>query len=140
MKGYKAFKKGLICDPTGKNPKQYAENTVFEESTAAPCHAGMHFCKYPLDVLNYYPLVDENGDITEFAEVEPLGEVKTDDDIKYCTDKLKIGKKLNFSDLVTKNIEALKAASAANRFILSSSQEQQAAPAVGRSRRRRTSA
>ena len=108
MKGYKAFKKGLICDPTGKNPKQYAENTVFEESTAAPCHAGMHFCKYPLDVLNYYPLVDGNGDITEFAEVESLGEVKTDDDIKYCTDKLKIGEKLNFSELVTKHIEALK--------------------------------
>ena len=30
MKGYKAFKKGLICDPTGKNPFQYAENTAFE--------------------------------------------------------------------------------------------------------------
>lgn len=29
MKGYKAFEKGLICDPTGQNPFQYAENTVF---------------------------------------------------------------------------------------------------------------
>ena len=28
MKGYKAFKKGLICDPTRKNPFQYAENTI----------------------------------------------------------------------------------------------------------------
>ena len=28
MEGYKAFKKGLICDPTGKNPFQYAENTI----------------------------------------------------------------------------------------------------------------
>ena len=28
MKGYKAFKKGLICDPTGKKPFQYAENTI----------------------------------------------------------------------------------------------------------------
>lgn len=28
MKGYKAFKKGLICGPTGKNPFQYAENTI----------------------------------------------------------------------------------------------------------------
>ena len=28
MKGYKAFKKGLIFDPTGKNPFQYAENTI----------------------------------------------------------------------------------------------------------------
>ena len=46
----------------------------------------------------------------------------------------------NGNTIALKNIEALKAASAANRFILSSSQEQQAAPAVGRSRRRRTSA
>ena len=30
MRGYKAFKKGLICDPTGQNPFQYSENTVFE--------------------------------------------------------------------------------------------------------------
>ena len=37
MKGYKAFKKGLICDPTGQNPFQYAENTVFETDTAEPC-------------------------------------------------------------------------------------------------------
>ena len=29
MKGYKAFKKGLIC-----RDKQYAENTVFEEDEA----------------------------------------------------------------------------------------------------------
>jgi hypothetical protein len=31
MKGYKAFKKGLICDPTGKKPFQFAENTVLNQ-------------------------------------------------------------------------------------------------------------
>lgn len=35
MKGYKAFKKGLICDPTGHKPYQYAENTVFEQKEDA---------------------------------------------------------------------------------------------------------
>ena len=55
-KGYKAFEKGLIC-----RGKQYAENTVFEESEAKICESGMHFCKNPLAVLDYYPLVDENG-------------------------------------------------------------------------------
>lgn len=30
MKGYKAFKKGMICDPTGKKPFQFAENTEYE--------------------------------------------------------------------------------------------------------------
>ena len=34
MKGYKAFDKGLICDPTGNKPFQFAENTVFEERKA----------------------------------------------------------------------------------------------------------
>ena len=69
MKGYKAFESGLIC-----RGKQYAENTVFEEPKARICYSGMHFCKNPLDVLDYYPLVDDNGKMSEFAEVEALDE------------------------------------------------------------------
>ena len=99
MKGYKAFKKGLIC-----RDKQYAENTVFEEPSAEICEKGMHFCKDPLAVLDYYPLVDENGDMSEFAEVEALDEVKTDDDKKYCTKKLKVGAKIDFAKLVQASV------------------------------------
>lgn len=105
MKGYKAFKKGMICDPTGKRPFQYAENTVFEQDEEAEiCSIGFHYCKEPLDVLAYYPLVDENGDMSEFAEVESLEEPKTDDGKKYCTKKLKIGAKLSFSALVQASV------------------------------------
>ena len=82
MKGYKAFEKGLVC-----RGKQYQENTVFEEEKAVICHSGMHFCKNPLDVLGHYPLVDEHGNQTEFAEVEALDEALTDDNKKYCTKK-----------------------------------------------------
>ena len=90
MKGYKAFKKGLICDPTEHNPYQYAENTVFEQEKEADiCNSGFHFCHQPLDVLEYYPLVDENGDMTEFAEVEALDKCKTNNKQKYYTKKLK---------------------------------------------------
>ena len=85
MKGYKAFEKGLICDPTGQNPFQYAENTVFETDTAEPCNSGFHFCKNPLDTPDYYPLIDDNGNMTEFAEVEAFDDVKTD--VKECADK-----------------------------------------------------
>ena len=106
MKGYKAFKKGLICDPTGHNPYQYAENTVFEQKEEADiCNSGFHFCPHPLDVLNYYPLVDENGDMTEFAEVEALDKCKTDDKQKYCTKKIKIGAKIGFPALVQASID-----------------------------------
>ena len=103
MKGYKAFKKGLICDPTGKNSFQYAEDTVFETDTAELCKSVFHFCKNPLDVFNYYPLVDNDGNMTEFAEVEALDDVKTNN-IKYCTKKLKIGKKISFSTLIQASI------------------------------------
>ena len=40
------------------------------------------FAKNPLDVLDYYPLIDDNGNLTEFAEVEALAEPKTDDNKK----------------------------------------------------------
>ena len=94
MKGYKGFKKGLIC-----KGKQYAENTVFEESKANICKNGMHFCENPLDVLDYYPLIDDNGELNEFAEVEALADVKTDDNKKFCTTKLKIGAKIAIAKL-----------------------------------------
>ena len=100
MKGFKAFGKGLVC-----MGKQYAENTVFEESEAAICWSGMHFCENPLDVLEYYPLVDSNGNVVEVAEVEALDECQTDDNKKYCTKKLKIGFKLSLSAFVKAAID-----------------------------------
>ena len=89
MKGYKGFAPGLVC-----RGKQYAENTVFEEKTAHICHSGMHFCENPLDVLDHYPILGNDAKPNDFAEVEALDEVKTDDDRKYCTTKLKVGAKL----------------------------------------------
>lgn len=100
MKGYKAFNKGLIC-----RDKQYAENTVFEEESAEICKIGMHFCKNPLDTLDYYPLIDNKGNITEFAEVEALDDAKTNDNKKFCTKKLKIGAKLNLSQFIKASID-----------------------------------
>ena len=101
MKGFKAFGKGLVC-----RGNQYAENAGFEEKEAEICKSGMHFCENPLDVLDYYPLVDENCDIVEVAEVEALDKCKTDDSKKYCTKKLKIGFKLSLSAFVKAAIDS----------------------------------
>ena len=95
MKGYKGYGKGLIC-----RGKQYAVGEVFEEKSAEICKSGMHFCENPLDILDYYPLIDANGNITEFTEVEALDEAKTHDGKKFCTKKLKIGSKLSLSDFI----------------------------------------
>ena len=102
MKGYKAFEKGLIC-----KGKQYAENTVFEEDSAEICKSGMRFCKNPLDCLDYYPLIDDNGDLTEFAEVEAIDEPVTDDNKKYSSKKLKIGAKLDLPHFIKTSIDFL---------------------------------
>ena len=89
MKGFKGFEKDFSC-----RGKQYEENTTYEENGVGCCHKGvMHFCEDPWAVLDYYPLVNENGDISEFAEVEALGQVWDDCD-KRATNKLHIGAKL----------------------------------------------
>ena len=100
MKGYKGFEKGLVC-----RNKQYAENTIFEEDKAEICKNGMHFCENPFDVWRHYPPCNNNGEPNEFAEVEALSEVKTDDKIKFCTSKLKISAKLGFMDFVKAGVE-----------------------------------
>ena len=100
-KGYKAFDHGMTC-----RGKQYAEDTVFEENGAnSCCEVGvMHYCENPLDVLNYYPLIDNEGRVVEVAEVEPMAEVLHRDD-KCATKKLKIGAKLNLKDFIKASIE-----------------------------------
>ena len=103
MKGFKGFNKGLVC-----RDKQYEENKVFEEDTAEIYKSGMHFCKTPFDVLDYYPLFNNNGEPNEFAEVEALDETETDDNKKYCTKKLKIGGKIRFADFVKLGVEYIK--------------------------------
>ncbi len=98
--GYKAFDPGMIC-----NGKQYAENTVFEEAgTDKCCQAGvMHYCEEPFDCLDYYPLANDNGKITEFAKVEPLAEVLTKGN-KRATRKLRIGAKLSLKDFISAQV------------------------------------
>ena len=89
MKGFKGFEKDFSC-----KGKQYEENTTYEEHGVGCCHKGvMHFCEEPWEVLNNYDLVDENGNFSEFAEVEALGQVWNDGE-KRATNKIHIGAKL----------------------------------------------
>jgi hypothetical protein len=95
VKGYKAFNKGMIC-----RGKQYKENATYEENGNEICEAGvMHFCENPFDVLNYYPLVDENGGISDFADVEAIGDIYKEKD-KTATNKLHIGAKLGLKGFI----------------------------------------
>ena len=95
-KGYKAFEPGLVC-----RGKQYSENTTFEEKGGAICKAGMmHYCTNPLDCLDYYPLVRDDGQISAFAEVTAEAEPVTDDGKKYATKKIHVGAKLTLKGYI----------------------------------------
>ena len=92
---YKAFNPDFTC-----KGKQYEENTTYEENGNEICEAGvMHYCENPFDVLDYYPLVNENGEISEFAEVEPLGKIFTKKN-KSATNKLHIKAKLGLKGFI----------------------------------------
>ena len=89
MKGFKGFEKDFSC-----KGKQYEENTTYEEYGEGCCHKGvMHFCEDPWEVLNHYDLVDGNGNFSEFAEVEALGQVWNNRK-KRATNKIHVGAKL----------------------------------------------
>ena len=102
IKGYKAFGKGLICNPDGV-AKQYKEHTTFEEDgdvNLGPCRKGvMHFYEDPFDILGRYPLFNSDGEITEIAEVEAVGDVRNYGN-QSITNKLHIGAKLNLKGFV----------------------------------------
>jgi hypothetical protein len=98
IKGFKAFDKGLTC----KGFKFEEGKEYTHEGDIKICESGFHFCENPLDVLNYYDLID-----SEFAEVEAIGKVKknNDNDSKLVTDKIKIGAKLDLPMFIKSSID-----------------------------------
>ena len=100
MKGYKGFSPGMVC-----RGKQYQENTEFTEPEAKICESGMHFCPNPFDVWSFYPPTDENGNLNEFAEVEAMDDPQTDDNIKYCSSRLRIGAKLDLPGFIKAGVD-----------------------------------
>ena len=102
MKGYKAYKKGLVC-----RGKQYKIGEIFEEEKAEICDIGMQYCENPLDCLDHYSLIDNEGNFVEMTEVEDLDEENrdTENNKKYCTKKLKIGAKLSLGEMIKAGLE-----------------------------------
>ena len=104
LNGYKAFEPGMIC-----NGKQYQENTDYEEEGGEICEKGMmHYCVNPFDVLNFYPLVNDSGKVSDFAAVKSLEEPVSGDGGEFATKKLHIGVKLGLAGFVNACIDYIK--------------------------------
>ena len=82
MIGYKAFNKDLNC-----RGFQYEIGKTYSiEGLPILCEKGFHFCENIADTYRYYPMSDN----TRICKVEAIGEIVTEDNIKYCTNKIKI--------------------------------------------------
>jgi PPE-repeat protein len=96
MKGYKIFKP----DFTAKEGNfQYAENKTFEMDLPIEiCRSGFHFCVKLSHCFSYYNF-DQNNIV---CEVEALGDIQGhDEDSKICTNKLHVGRRLSWQEVLT---------------------------------------
>ena len=95
---YKAMDKNMMC-----RGKQYEVGKTYHEDKADCCHAGMHACENPLDVLHYYPLRDD----PRFFEVECGGDVDKDDkDSKFACTELTVKGELKLADFIPMAVKA----------------------------------
>ncbi len=102
-KGYKAYEPGLIC-----RGHKYKENTVYKKNGhGVCCHGVTHYCVNPFDTLDHYPLVQPDGQFSEFTTVEALDEPVTDDGRKFATSTIKIGFKLGFKGFIQACVDFL---------------------------------
>ena len=96
---YKAMDKNMQC-----RGKQYEVGKTYHEDKADCCHAGIHACENPLDVLRYYPLKDG----PRFFEVECGGNVdKSGEDSKLACTELTVKGEVNFAGLVKATVNAV---------------------------------
>ena len=82
MRGFKTFDKNLTCKGF-----QYEIGHTYEfDGEPIPCKQGFHFCKSITECYNHYPMTND----TRICVIEAVGEIKTNDNEKYCTNKIKI--------------------------------------------------
>lgn len=94
--GFKAYDPGLVC-----KGYQYEEGKTYKKNGHGICVGGVtHYCVNPFEVLDYYPLVREDGKFSDFTTVEAIDEPVTDDGQKFATSTIKIGVKLGFAGFI----------------------------------------
>ena len=92
MKGYKVFNPDWTC-----RDFQYEVGKSYEMDKAPICcEEGFHFCVKLVDCFSYYDFNPEN----KVAEIEAYGEADTDDNNKYCTNKIKIVRELSWEEVL----------------------------------------
>lgn len=105
IKSYKGFDKNLQC-----RGFQYEVGKEYEiDGNIKVCNRGFHACESPLEVLEHYPIFENDLDRNRFCEVEQSGEIdREEDSTKICSSKIKIKAELKLADLINLGVEWIK--------------------------------
>ena len=108
IKSYKAFDKNMRC-----RDFQYEVGKEYEmDGDIKCCNRGFHACKNPLEVWNYYDMLN-----SRFAEVEQSGKIDEEEDsTKVCSSHIKIKAELKLADIIKVGVEWLKDITSPSKF------------------------
>ena len=97
---YKAFDKNMQC-----RGFQYEVGKEYEmDREVKCCNQGFHACKSPMEVWDYYDMLD-----SRYAEVEQSGKIDAEENsTKVCSSRIKIKAELKLADIINIGVEWLK--------------------------------
>lgn len=92
MKGYKVFNSDWTC-----RGFQYKVGKTYKiKDKPVCCSKGFHYCKDLKDCFSYYDF-DPNNKV---AIVEAFGDIDSENNSKYCTNKIKIIEELSWEEVL----------------------------------------
>ena len=97
---YKGFDKNMKC-----RGFQYEVGKEYEmDGEVKCCNRGFHACKSPMEVWDYYDMLD-----SRYAEVEQSGKIDAgENSTKVCSSRIKIKAELKLADIINIGVEWLK--------------------------------
>ena len=97
---YKAFDKNMKC-----RGFQYEVGKEYEmDGEIKCCNRGFHACKSPMEVWDYYDILN-----SRYAEVEQSGKIDEEENsTKVCSSHIKIKAELKLADIIKVGVEWLK--------------------------------
>ena len=100
IKSYKGFDKDMQC-----RGFQYEVGKEYNmDGGIKCCNRGFHACKSPLEVWDYYDMLN-----SRFAEVEQSGKIDEEEkSTKVCSSHIKIKAELKLADIINIGVEWLK--------------------------------
>ena len=97
---YKGFDENMQC-----RGFQYEVGKEYEmDGEIKYCNRGFHACKSPMEVWDYYDMLN-----SRYAEVEQSGKIeKEENSTKVCSSRIKIKAELKLADIINIGVEWLK--------------------------------